>query len=241
MLIIPAIDLIGGRCVRLVQGRFDQPTTYGDPFEQLAAFEAAGAEWVHIVDLDGARDGERRQTGLVGKLADATRVKIQCGGGVRRSDDLVALFDAGVARAVIGSAAVLKPAEVISWIQEFSADKICCAFDVRIDKTGDALVATHGWKDDGAISLDEALAQYPPGALKHSLVTDISRDGALSGPNAGMIEDLVGKRGDLSIQASGGVSSLADLSDLKKTGAAAAIVGKALYERRFTLEEALGC
>lgn len=241
MLIIPAIDLINGRCVRLLQGRFDQATIYGDPFEQLAAFAAAGAQWAHIVDLDGARDGARRQTRLAGKLSAATRVKIQCGGGVRQKDDLAALFDAGVARVVIGSAAVKQPGEVRNWIEDFGVEKICCAFDVRIDDRGAAMVATHGWKEGGATSLGDALSWYPQGALKHVLATDISRDGALSGPNVAMTAQLVKERGDLLIQASGGVASLADLGVLKKAGAAAAIVGKALYESRFTLEEALAC
>ncbi len=239
MLIIPAIDLIEGRCVRLLQGRFDQATVYGDPFEQLAAFEAAGAEWVHIVDLDGAKDGARRQTSLAGRLSAASGVKIQCGGGVRRKDDLAALFDAGVARVVIGSTAVKQPEEVRHWIEEFGADKICCAFDVRIEEKGAAAVATHGWKETGETSLGDALACYPAGALKHILVTDISRDGALSGPNVALTARLVKDRGDLEIQASGGVSSLADLGALRAAGAAGAIVGKALYEARFTLEDAL--
>lgn len=239
MLIIPAIDLIGGRSVRLYQGRFDRMTTYGDPAEQLAAFAGAGARWAHLVDLDGARDGARRQTALAARLAAASPVSIQCGGGVRTREDVAALLDAGIARAVIGSAAVSRPNDVKAWIAEFGAEKICCAFDVRVDAEAGAVVAVNGWKDDARLTVEDALAFYPPGSLKHALVTDISRDGALAGPNLGLIRDIVRKRPDLALQASGGVSSLSDLKELRDAGAAAAIVGRALYERCFTLEDAL--
>ncbi|MFZ5619376.1 MAG: 1-(5-phosphoribosyl)-5-[(5-phosphoribosylamino)methylideneamino]imidazole-4-carboxamide isomerase [Pseudomonadota bacterium] len=239
MLIIPAIDLIAGECVRLFQGRFDRRTKYGDPIAQIAAFARAGAEWAHVVDLDGAKDGTRRQAALIADLAAASPVKIQSGGGVRTRNDVEALFRAGVARAVIGSAAVSRPDEVGTWIRDFGADKICCAFDVRVEDGAGPVVAVNGWKESSRMSIKEALALYPPGALKHALVTDISRDGALTGPNLDLIREIARRRPDLDLQASGGVSSLADLDALRAAGAAAAIVGRALYERSFTLEDAL--
>lgn len=240
MLILPAIDLMGGRCVRLKQGRFDDVTTYGDPIEQVATFEAKGAQWVHVVDLDGARAGKPVQSQLLRRLTAATRVKLQCGGGVREWGHIQALFDAGVSRVVVGSAAVRRPDEVRHWLSSFGAEKICCAFDVR--RAGDRYdVVVDGWTGRGGRTLLEALDLYDADALKHVLVTDVSRDGVLRGPNAELIAAVVRARPDLELQASGGVASLEDLANLRTTGAAAAIVGRALYERRFSLEDALAC
>lgn len=239
MLIIPAIDLIDGQCVRLFQGRFDRATVYGDPTEQLAAFEAAGAQWTHIVDLDGAKSGARRQTALVARLAHASTVKLQCGGGVRTREDVAALLGAGVERVVVGSAAVRAPREVNGWIEEFGADRICCAFDVRRDAAGVYSVSVDGWTKDGGRALDIVLDAFDGGPLRHVLATDISRDGALAGPNVELVRSMAESRPRLAVQASGGVSSLADLTALRATGAAAVIVGRALYEKRFTLEDAL--
>ncbi len=240
MLIIPAIDLIDGRCVRLLRGEFDQATCYGDPMDQLAEFERAGASWVHIVDLDGAKSGARRQSSLIGKLAASSRIRLQCGGGVRTRDDISAMFDMGVERAVIGSAAVRSPADVNLWIAEFGREKICCAFDVRVGEDGEYRISLDGWTKDGGVALDDALAAYAAGGLKHVLVTDISRDGALTGPNFDLLQSILSSRPDFEVQASGGVSSLADLAALRAAGASAAIVGRALYEKKFSLEDALG-
>lgn len=240
MLIFPAIDLMNGVCVRLKQGRFDDATTYGDPIEQVAEFEASGAEWVHVVDLDGARARMPMQTALLRRLTAATDVKIQCGGGVREWGHVQALFDAGVERVVIGSAAVRRPEEVRHWLASFGLEKICLALDVR--RIGQRYeVVVDGWTGDGGRSLDETLEFYPAGALKHVLVTDVSRDGVLTGPNAELIATLTRARPDLAVQASGGVASLDDVLALRATGAAGAIVGRALYERCFSLEEALAC
>lgn len=238
MLIYPAIDLIGGRCVRLLKGDFNAVTEYGDPLEQAAAFAAAGAQWIHVVDLDGAKQKAPAQHELIGRIARATGAKLQVGGGVREAAHVAALLDAGVARVVVGSAAARRPDDVRAWIGDFGAERICCAFDVR--RAGEAYeVALDGWTEGAGLSLEAALAFYPEGPLRHVLITDISRDGALTGPNVALMADVAAKRPDLEIQASGGVSQLADLSQLRASGAAAAIVGRALYERRFTLEQAL--
>jgi phosphoribosylformimino-5-aminoimidazole carboxamide ribotide isomerase len=239
VLIIPAIDLIDGICVRLLQGRFDAVTRYGDPGEQLAAFADAGAAWVHIVDLDGARQGAPAQHETIARLARTSRVNIQCGGGVRERAHLASLLDAGVARVVVGSAASQRPTEVAAWIEEFGPDKICCAFDVRAAANGFA-VAIEGWRGQSGLTLDAALGFFPE-LPRHALITDISRDGALTGPNVELIADTARRWPHVQVQASGGVSDLADLRALRATGAGAAIVGRALYERRFTLEAALAC
>lgn len=238
MLIYPAIDMMGGRCVRLALGKFDDVTTYGDPAAQLEDFVTQGASWVHIVDLDGAREGGLRQHATLRELARRSDVKIQCGGGVRERGDIECLLEAGVARVVVGSAAAKRPDDVRGWIERLGAERVCCAFDVR-PADDDFEVVVHGWAEGAGVSLDAALRRYDVGALKHVLVTDVSRDGVLIGPNARLMASLAKARQDLALQASGGVSSLDDLRALKRTGVTAAIVGRALYEKRFTLEAAL--
>ena len=239
MLIVPAIDLLDGACVRLAHGRFDAATKYGDdPLEQAAVFADAGAQWVHVVDLDGARDGRPRQHATLRRIARSSEIKIQCGGGVRQWGDVSALLDAGVARMVVGSAAVERADEVRHWIESFGVERICCAFDVR-PGAETFEVTVRGWTAASGLSLQQALDRYPPGALRHVLVTDVSRDGVLIGANVALAAQIREMRPDLLLQASGGVASLADIAALREAGAAAAIVGRALYEGRFSLEDAL--
>lgn len=239
MLIMPAIDLLDGACVRLALGRFDAATKYNDdPLEQAAAFAAAGAEWVHVVDLDGARDGRPRQHATLRRIARNSKIKIQCGGGVRQWGDVSALLDAGVARVVVGSAAVERADEVRHWMESFGVERICCAFDVRPGE-GTFEVTVRGWTASAGLLLQQALDRYPPGALRHVLVTDVSRDGVLSGANVALAAQIRDMRPDLQLQASGGIAALADIAALREAGAGAAIVGRALYEGRFSLEDAL--
>jgi phosphoribosylformimino-5-aminoimidazole carboxamide ribotide isomerase len=239
MLIYPAIDLMSGRCVRLEQGRFETATVYGpDPFVLLARFAQSGVTWAHIVDLDGARASAPRQYELIGRLAASQPVRIQAGGGVRGREDVRVLLESGVARAVIGSAAAAHSEGVRQWIAEFGAERICLALDVRRDGVR-WKIAVHGWQDASDLTLDEVLALYPPGTARHVLITDISRDGMMAGPNAALIRYICALRPDLEVQASGGIAALNDLTQLKISGAAGAIVGRALYEGAFPLEEAL--
>lgn len=238
MLIFPAIDLREGVCVRLLQGRFDDVTQYGDPIAQVRRFAETGAEWVHVVDLDGARVGAPRQYNLIGRLARETGLKVQCGGGVRTRRDVEMLLDGGAARVVIGTIAARNPESIRDWIAAFGVERVCVALDVRA--MGDGWeVAANGWASGVGRTLDDVLAAYPSGALKHVLVTDIARDGALQGPNVALMRAIHATRPDLALQASGGVASLADLRALLETGAAAVIIGRALYEARFALEDAL--
>jgi phosphoribosylformimino-5-aminoimidazole carboxamide ribotide isomerase len=238
MLVFPAIDLREGVCVRLVQGRFDAATDYGDPFMQLRAFADAGAAWVHIVDLDGARLGRPVQGALIARLVGETSLSVQCGGGVRTRADVKALLDAGVTRVVVGSVAVRAPAEARAWITEFGAERVCVALDVRA-RGEDYCVAVDGWAGEGGRTLPQALAEYQPGLIRYALVTDIARDGALAGPNLELMRQTRAARPDIQLQASGGVTDLSDLMALKKSGVGAVIVGRALFEQRFTLEDAL--
>lgn len=240
MLIYPALDLREGASVRLLHGRFDAVTNYGAPGDQLAWFKRAGAEWAHIVDLDGAKLGQPAQHDLIGRLAREIDLKIQSGGGVRERAHVEALLEAGVDRVVIGSAAVKRPDEVREWIAKVGIERVCCAFDVR--PNGDTWdVAVQGWAESAGRTIFEALDMFPAGTLKHVLATDVSRDGAMTGANVALMRQLVEARPDISFQASGGVARLEDLPALRAVGAAGCIVGRALYEKRFTLEDALAC
>lgn len=238
MLIIPAIDLQNGVAVRLLRGAFDAATQYGDPRGALLGFARDGAAWVHIVDLDGAKAGAPAQHELIGRLATEVNLKIQTGGGVRTRAHVETLLAAGVARVVVGSVAARQPGAVRDWIAEFGVDRVCVALDVRREASGWA-VAADGWASAAGRTLDEALADFPSGTLKHALVTDISRDGALTGSNTELMSAIVRARPDISFQASGGVADLEDIRAQRMAGAAAIIIGRALYERRFTLEDAL--
>lgn len=238
MLIIPAIDLQNGAAVRLLRGAFDAATQYGDPLDVLRSFERAGATWVHIVDLDGAKAGAPAQHQLIAELTKATALAIQAGGGVRTRAHVETLLAAGVTRVVVGSVAVRQPEEVGTWIAEFGAERLCVALDVQRDETR-WIVRTDGWASSSGRVLQDVLSDFPPGGLRHVLVTDISRDGALSGANDELLFALVTKRPDLSFQASGGVAALEDIREQRAAGAKAIIIGRALYERRFTLEDAL--
>jgi phosphoribosylformimino-5-aminoimidazole carboxamide ribotide isomerase len=238
MLILPAIDLQGGLAVRLLRGAFDNATRYGEPANMLHGFIDAGATWTHIVDLDGAKAGVPAQHGLIASLAATTRISIQAGGGVRAKGDVERLLNAGVARVVVGSTAVRNPLAVTDWLESFGVERICVALDVR--READAwCVAVDGWASGGGKTLEAALAAFPAGALRHVIVTDISRDGALSGSNVDLVAYLARLRPDISFQASGGVATLDDIKAQQAAGAGAIIIGRALYERRFTLEEAL--
>lgn len=239
MIVYPAIDLRDGACVRLMHGRFDAVTRYDDdPAARLAAFAASGAAWVHMVDLDGAEAGGARQHGLIGDLAGAVDVRIQSGGGVRGAEDVELLLNAGVARVVIGSLAVTSPATVAQWLGRFGPERLTLALDVRIE-AGVPVPALKGWAERAGIDLWAALDAYPPGALTHILVTDVGRDGALTGPNLELLAEVKLRRPDLKLQASGGVASLEDLRALRAIGCDGVIIGRALYEARFTLAEAL--
>jgi phosphoribosylformimino-5-aminoimidazole carboxamide ribotide isomerase len=239
MLIYPAIDLKDGVCVRLMHGRFDQVTRYDEqPAARLTAFVAEGAAWIHVVDLDGAEAGQAMQHQLIGELAKAIDVRIQSGGGVRSRDDVSKLLASGVDRVVIGSLAVTRPDEVAEWLADFGPERITLALDVKIED-GVPVPALKGWTQSSGVDLWTALDRYPKGTAKHILVTDVGRDGALTGPNLELLAEIRRRRPDLVLQASGGVSSLDDLAAVKALGCNGAIVGRALYENRFTLTEAI--
>jgi len=235
MIIYPAMDLIGGTAVRLKQGRFDLVTAYEtDPQEALRQFASAGAEWAHVVDLDGARVGSPVQHELVADLARATPLRLQVAGGMRKREHLARMFEAGVARVAVGSLAVKRPDIVREWIEEFGPECITLSLDVRLGE-GTPMVAVAGWTEDSGRSLWDVAELYPQ--ARHFLITDIGRDGMLLGPNVELYEEIARRLPNAAVQASGGVSMIADLKRLPTDGA---IIGKALWEGRISLQEALG-
>lgn len=241
-MLIPALDLINGEVVRLQQGDFARQTTFANnPLPLVADYQHAGAQWLHLVDLDGARDPAQRQFNLLERITQATTMNVQVGGGIRTRADLDGLFAVGVQRVVLGSVAVREPRLVQQWLQDFGPDAIVLALDVHIDDNGTAFVATHGWQQTSELTLNQLIDDYMPYGLRHVLCTDISRDGMLSGTNVALYRQLKQDYPQLIVQASGGVATLADLSALQQIDCDAAILGKALLTGKFTLEEALAC
>ena len=238
MLLMPAIDLRHGRCVRLFQGDFGAETRYEhEPHELLLRYRGFGATWLHVVDLDGAKDGVLANRSVIVALASQRAVRLQVGGGVRSAAVIEDLLRNGVERVVIGSAAVERPAEVAEWLNRFGSERICLAFDVRIDADGRPVPRTRGWTEGSQVTLWDAIESFPAGSVKHVLCTDIERDGALTGPNIDLYRTALQRFPKLAWQASGGVRDARDLQALAALGVAAAVSGKALLEERITPEE----
>jgi phosphoribosylformimino-5-aminoimidazole carboxamide ribotide isomerase len=238
MLLIPSIDLRGGHCVRLLKGEFHAETRYEiDPRELLARYADAGVRWLHLVDLDGARDGTPGNRELIRQMAGQQRIRIQLGGGLRSRALAEEAFANGVSRVVIGSAAVENPVLLRELLAAHGAEAVCLAIDVRVDAGGTPRVRTRGWVQEHPLSLWELLESFADTPLKHVLCTDIERDGALGGPSVDLYAQAQRRFPGIAWQASGGISSAADLARLSAMGLAAAISGKALLEGRIKLEE----
>lgn len=241
-MIIPAIDLIDGCVVRLHQGDYGARRDYGeDPLARLQRYQASGAQLLHIVDLTGAKDPKARQIPLLRELLSSLSIPVQTGGGIRSADDVRSLLDAGAARVVVGSAAVKRTDEVAGWMKTFGADKLVLALDVRINKAGNAEVAVSGWQENSGVLMDNLIRAFEPAGLRYVLTTDISKDGTLAGPNTALYAKLAQTFPNIDFQASGGIGSLDDIRAVSHTGAAGVIVGRALLEGKFTLEEAIEC
>ena len=238
MELIPAIDLRGGNVVRLLQGDFGQETRYVVPAAELyERYVAFGARRLHVVDLDGARDGERINREAIGQLAARGTLALQVGGGLRTDAAVSELLASGVERAVIGSLAATEPERVMRWIEQHGPGRIVLALDVRLDSDGTPRITTHGWKEQSQLTLWEAVARYESVGLRHVLCTDVGRDGALTGPAVALYTEAVRRFPRIEWQASGGVRDAGDLAALEAVGVAAAVSGKALLEDRITREE----
>jgi phosphoribosylformimino-5-aminoimidazole carboxamide ribotide isomerase len=238
MLLIPAIDLRNGRCVRLFKGDFNAETRYEmEPQELLVRYRSLGASWLHVVDLDGAKNGVLANRATILALAAQGGVKIQVGGGMRSAGAVEDLLNNGVARVVVGSAAVEQPLDVAQWIVRFGPERVCLALDVKLGPNDEPYVRTRGWTEGTGLTLWRALEPFLGIGLKHVLCTDIDRDGALAGPNLDLYRRALERFPQLVWQASGGVRDAADLAALARAGVAAAVSGKALLEQRITSEE----
>ncbi len=204
----------------------------------LAKYRDYGADWLHVVDLDGARDGSNGNRAIIADLAAQAGVKLQVGGGLRNTAAVAQMLEFGVARVVVGSAALIKAEQVRSWLKEFGPDRITLAFDVRLDETGTPRVATHGMASAiAALAVGCRRRASRISSCKHVLCTDVSRDGALTGPNIELYREAVRRFPQIEWQASGGIRDAADLRALAACGASAAISGKALLEELIPIEE----
>jgi phosphoribosylformimino-5-aminoimidazole carboxamide ribotide isomerase len=238
MIVIPAIDLKDGRCVRLFKGEFEQVTRYEqDPLALAASYRQAGCKLLHVVDLDGARDGRPGNEKVIRSLCNVPGLALQVGGGLRNKELLDTLLEAGVARVVLGSVAMIRPQLVTQWFADCGTERIVLALDVRIDLGGVPRLASHGWTRDTGQDLWSSLDVFVEAGLRHLLCTDIDRDGAMTGPNLDLYRQCVKRYPQLAFQASGGVRHADDLRALEDVGVHSAVVGKALLDGRISFEE----
>ena len=241
-MIIPALDLIDGKVVRLYQGDYAQKTVYSDdPQSQFTIYNQQGADWLHLVDLDGAKDITKRQLGVIADLIANTPAKIQIGGGVRTEQDVKDLLDTGAQRVVIGSTAVKEPTMVAGWMKKYGPEHIVLALDINIDADGNKIVAVSGWQEASGQTIESLLETYLAVGLKHVLCTDISKDGTLTGSNVDLYKEMASAYPQIEWQASGGIGSLDDIAAVARSGASGMIVGRALLEGKFDVKEAIAC
>jgi phosphoribosylformimino-5-aminoimidazole carboxamide ribotide isomerase len=231
--IIPAIDIIEAKCVRLTYGDFSRKTVYSDdPLEIAKRFESIGLRRLHMVDLEGAKRGNPANLAVLERIAAGTSLIIDFGGGIKTETDLKGVFAAGAAIANIGSLAVKEPDTFVEWLDKFGRDRILLGADCRNEK-----IAVNGWQTDTEVSVFDFLERMNSRGVRSAFVTDIGRDGAMSGPSVGIYERIMAELPALELIASGGVSSIRDVEELDRIGCRGVIVGKAIYEGRITEEE----
>lgn len=231
--IIPAIDIIDGKCVRLTQGDYDQKKVYNeDPLEVAKMFEANGITRLHTVDLDGARSQHIVNYRTIEKIADHTSLVIDFGGGIKSDEDIDIAFASGASMVTIGSVAVKKPDLFASWLEKYNDNKIILGADVK-----NGLISINGWKEEGDESLMPFLKKYIDKGVDNVLCTDISRDGMLQGPAINLYKEVMAAYPQLHLIASGGVSCIEDIEALNAAGIPAVVFGKAIYEGRIKMED----
>jgi phosphoribosylformimino-5-aminoimidazole carboxamide ribotide isomerase len=231
--IIPAIDLIDGKCVRLSQGDFTQKKIYNEnPLEVAKEFEQFGIKRLHLVDLDGAKNGKVTNLHVLEKIAQNTNLTIDFGGGIKSDEDIQGVFDAGASLAAIGSVAVKESEKFFVWLDKYGSDKILLGADVR-----DKKLAINGWQTDTELEIIPFLKDYFNKGVTQAFCTDISKDGVLEGTSNELYSEILGHLPKLKLIASGGVSKIEDVYELEKVGCSGVIIGKAIYEGRINLEE----
>jgi phosphoribosylformimino-5-aminoimidazole carboxamide ribotide isomerase len=232
MEIIPAMDLIDGRSVRLAQGDFSRRTDYGDPVDTARAFADAGVRRLHMVDLDGAREGRPKHLHVLEEVARTTDLFVDFSGGIRTRADLDAVFSAGARYAAIGSLAVKEPSTVLVWAEHFGSDRFLLGADVR-----EGCIATHGWLENTNLPVMDFLKPFVEQGITRVFCTDIAKDGMLKGPSIALYKVLLAAFPGMELIASGGVRGVADIEELEAAGCSGAIIGKALHDGLLRLEE----
>lgn len=233
MLIIPAIDIIEGKCVRLTQGDYAQKKEYADdPVAVARQFEAAGIQRLHVVDLEGAKASKLVNESTLRSITENTALKVDFGGGVKSDEAIEMAFAAGAHQITAGSIAVKNPDLVSNWIERYGAEKIILGADVKDEK-----IAINGWQEDSGLDLFNFLSGFVKQSVQYCICTDVSKDGLLQGPAFELYQKIMGQFPDLKLIASGGVSNMEDLHRLNEMGVYGTIVGKAYYEGRISLEE----
>ena len=230
--LIPAIDIIDGRCVRLTQGDYAQSREYGDPVEMAMRFEEAGYRRLHMVDLDGARSKHVVNCGVLRAVTRATSLCVDFGGGIKSDDDLDKVFDAGAQLATAGSIAITAPHTYLQWLKKYGAEHIILGADVRNGR-----ISINGWKEESQHTLEPFLERYLDAGFRHVLCTDISCDGMLQGPAIDLYRAIMRRFPSCQLIASGGVGSLADIQQLDEAGIPAVVFGKAIYEGRIDMRQ----
>ena len=236
MIIIPAIDIINGKAVRLTKGDYAKQKVYNEnPVEVAKQFEAAGIERLHIVDLDGAKAGKIINLKVLEEIATATRLKIDFGGGVKNITDVGDIFNAGAAMVTVGSLAVKHPELLEEWLMEFSAEKFLVGADVLDEK-----IKISGWLEDGGINIFDFIGKMISLGTTNIFCTDISKDGVMEGPSTELYKKIMVEHPEINLIASGGVSNMDDVKQLQEIGCAGAIIGKAIYEGKVPLNPLKG-
>ena len=230
--LIPAIDIIDGKCVRLTKGDYEQKTVYGDPLEMALNFERIGYRRLHVVDLDGAKSRHIVNVSMLHRLASETKLTIDFGGGIKTDDDIEIAFNSGAAMVTVGSVAVTQPELFHRWLQKYGSERIILGADVR-----QGLISINGWKEDSSEELLPFLKRYIDMGVKNVLCTEISKDGTLSGPAINLYKEVMADYPSLHLIASGGVSSMDDIVRLNDAGIPAVVFGKAIYEGKINLNE----
>ena len=233
MIIIPAIDIVDGQCVRLTKGVYDTKTVYSDsPVDVAKRFECAGLTHLHVVDLDGARAKHIVNAKVLEAIVTQTNLKVDFGGGIKSERDLQTAFNCGASQVTLGSIAVVEPQLVLEWLDQYGTDQLILGADVKNRR-----IATHGWEHDSGIDVLNFVKDFTNKGFTNVLCTDVAKDGMLAGPSFELYRELLNEVEDLSLIASGGVSAMSDLYACRKLGCSAAVVGKAIYEGKIKLKE----
>jgi phosphoribosylformimino-5-aminoimidazole carboxamide ribotide isomerase len=236
MRIIPAIDIIDGKCVRLTQGDYAQKKIYNeDPLEVAKQFEDAGLQYLHLVDLDGAKAGKVINWNVISEITAHTKLIVDFGGGIKTDEEIDRLFNYGISQVNLGSIAVKNPEKVQAWIQKFGSEKIILSADVKNET-----IAIHGWQKESHLNIFDFISEYVKSGIQYVTCTDISTDGTLQGPNVTLYSKLLSAFSDLKLVASGGVGGVEHLKELKTIKVDGVIVGKAFYEGKITLDQLIG-